>query len=216
MAKSIYNAAGVTRLTLGAGVSANVGDLIGHDGSNWVLADADARVPAQFMAMESVGAASAVNVCQTGVLFDSLAPYTAGNDQYLSTTAGAHTATRPALTTTLTITQRIGKALATDTIAFNLVQFGPVLLRANVTYDPASLATVLARSDTVALTGLLTTDLVRVHQGAPLTGTGWDTGLVVQGADVSASDTLRVRLINPTAGALDGASITFAAYVERF
>jgi len=87
---TVIQAAGVTRITLGAGISANVGDLIGHESGNWALADADARIAAQFMAMESVGAAGSLTVCESGILFDSDAPYTAGASQYLSTGPGGH------------------------------------------------------------------------------------------------------------------------------
>src|SRR5947208_16273416 len=117
---TLLNAGGTARLTLKSTVSANVGDLIGHDGTDWVLADADARIPAQFMAMETVAVGQAVNVCAVGVLYDSDAPYTVGNDQYLSTAAGAHTATIPTISTTLTAVQRIAKALTTDTLASDL------------------------------------------------------------------------------------------------
>jgi hypothetical protein len=166
--------------------------------------------------MESVAAGSAVNVCTAGVLFDADAPYTAGQDQYLSTTAGAHTATIPAISTTLTILQRIGKALTTDTISFDLHRAGPTILRARVAYDPASLGATTARSDTVTVTGLLTSDVVRGRHAAVITGTGWDSGLAIVGFDVSSADTLRVRLANMSAGALDGAAVNLDVYAERF
>src|SRR5438093_6660127 len=112
---TILNAASISRVTLKATVSCNVGDLIGFDGTDWVLADADARIPAEFIAMESVSAGSSVAVCQAGVLFDADAPYTAGSSYYLSTTGGAHTATLPEASATLTALQRIGEALARHT-----------------------------------------------------------------------------------------------------
>src|SRR5215208_6571785 len=100
---TILNASGLSRVTLKTTVSCNVGDLIGFDGTDWVLADADGRVAAEFMAMESVAAGSSVAVCQAGVVYDVDAPYTAGASFYLSATAGAHTATLPAASATLTI-----------------------------------------------------------------------------------------------------------------
>jgi hypothetical protein len=212
---TIVNATGIARLTLKSDLACSVGDLIGHNGTDWVLADADARIPASYMAMETVAAGSVVSVCQAGALFDSDAPYTAGQDQYLATTAGGHTSTIPSLTTTLTILQRIGKTLSTDTVIFDLTPRGPTLLRARVAYDPASLASATARSDTVTITGLLTTDVVRGRHVAVLTGTGWDTGLDIVSLDVSGADTLRVRLQNATAGALDGASVNLDVYIER-
>src|SRR5437016_280017 len=180
MAKAILSAAGVQRVTLGAAVTCACGDLLGWDGSQWTLAKADTRIPAQFMAMEGQATAGGVvDVCQEGVLQDTAAPFTAAADQYLSTTA-ATMGTLPAISTTLTIMQRVGKAIATDTVIFDLAQRGPHELRANATYDPASLAAATGRSDTQTLTGLLTTDLITRAPGAMLTGTGWDTGLLIQ------------------------------------
>jgi hypothetical protein len=196
-------------------VSANVGDLIGHDGTDWVLADADGRIPAQFMAMESVGVGTELQVCRAGILTDTDAPYTAGVEQYLTATAGAHGAA-PALSSTLTLLQRIGKALSTSELSFDLSRRGPDTLRARVVYDPASLGAAAARSDTMTVAGLLTTDVIRGVHVAAITGTGWDSGLVIQGFDVSGANTLRTRLVNATAGALDGASANLDVYVERW
>ncbi len=208
---AVIQAAGVTRVTLGAGVSANVGDLIGHDGTNWVLADADARVPAQFLAMESVAAGSSLTVCASGILFDSDAPYVAGASQYLLSANGAHGAI-PAASATLTLLQRIGRAITTDTMVFNLARNKPDIMRVQVTYDPASLAATTARNDTVAVTGLQTTDLIR---GGSVANVALEAGLVISQIDVSAADTIRFRLHNPTAGAIDGASLAHTILVER-
>lgn len=212
MAKTLITTAGATRLTLQAAVAAAIGDLIGYDGAAWVLADADGRIPAEFMATETVGIGQSVAVCTSGVLSDTAAPYTSGQDRYLTTTAGAHGAL-PALSTTLTILQRIGKAVTTTDLAFDLSKRGPIILRANVIYDPAALGGVSVRNDTVALTGLLTSDYIR---GAELANVALEGGLVINMMDVSAADTLRIRLNNPSAGALDGASLTHAILVERF
>ena len=212
---TVISACAIARVTLKSTVAANVGDLIGHDGTDWVLADADGRIPASYVAMESVTAGSSVQVCVAGTLTDTDAPYTAGADQYLSATAGVHTATIPAISATLTVIQRVGKALTTSEMSFDLSRRGPTQLRGQVTYDPASLAAATARSDTATLTGLLTTDVIRGVHTAVITGTGWDGGLVIQGLDVSSANTLRVRLTNPTAGALDGASVTLDVYVDR-
>jgi len=208
---AVIQAAGVTRITLGAGISANVGDLIGHESGNWALADADARIAAQFMAMESVGAAGSLTVCESGILFDSDAPYTAGASQYLSTGPGGHGAIPPA-SATLTLLQRIGRAVTTDTMVFNLARNKPDIMRVQVTYDPASLAATTARNDTVAVTGLQTTDLIR---GGSVANVALEAGLVISQIDASAADTIRFRIHNPTAGAIDGASLAHTILVER-
>jgi hypothetical protein len=214
---TIVDAQGVTRLTLKSTLTVSVGDLLGFDGTDWVKADADARIPAEFMAMVStVDAGLEVPVCRAGILFDSDAPYTKGATQYLSATAGAHTATIPAMSSTLTIIQRVGLALSTSEMSFDLTKRGPTYLRAQVTKDVASLNATTAATETATVTGLLAADVVRPGPHAPLTGTGWDTGLVVQNLWASNADELSIRVTNPTAGALNGASEAFDIYVERW
>jgi len=205
----ILNAEGVARLTLKTAVTAKVGDLIGHDGTDWVLADADGRIPATFMAMQ-YGVAEAIAVCRGGVLFDSDAPYTAGNDQYLSATAGAHTATIPAVTTTLTILQRIGKALTTSEMAFSLVPRGPTVLRASAAVNPASGATDTVQNLAVTITGILSTDYVYPHPPALV------QGVVFVGPAVPTADTVTLGIGNASAGTVDGASLTWEFEVHRF
>jgi hypothetical protein len=214
---TIVRAEGVTELTLKSDLTVSVGELLGHDGTDWVKADADARIPAQFMAMVTTAVVGlTIPVCRAGVLFDSDAPYTAGQDQYLSATAGAHTATIPAISTTLTVLQRIGKALTTSEIAFDLGRQGPTLMRVRVTKDVASANATTAATETAAVTGLLASDVVRPGPHAPLTGTGWDSGLVVQNLWASNANELSIRVNNASAGALNGASEDFDVYVERY
>lgn len=208
---TIYNAAGVTRLTLKSTVSVVVGDLIGHDGTDWVKADADARVAAQYMAMQSVAAGEAVDVCTSGVLFDVDAPYTTGNDQYLSATAGAHTATMPAVSATLTILQRIGKALSTELISFDLNRRGPTTMRASAAVNPASGATDTVQNLAVTITGVLATDYARLAS-APAVA----QGVIYNGSVVCTTDTVTVGIANASAGTVDGASTTVEFLVERY
>lgn len=208
---TITNASGLTRLTLKSTVSANTGDLIGHDGADFVLADADGRIPAEYMAMESVAAGASVAVCTGGVLNDTDAPYTAGNDQYLSATAGAHTPTIPAASTTLTILQRIGKALTTSEVAFDLSKRGPTILRANAAVDPASGATDTVQNLAVTITGVLSTDYVRLA-GAPAVV----QGVIYNGSVVATANTATIGIANASAGTVDGASTTVTFLVERY
>lgn len=77
------------------------------------------------------------------------------------------------------------------------------------TLDPASLATVTARDDTVTMTGVLSTDEV-------VGGRGPDTleaKLVPKGFRASAADTITVRQDNPSAASIDAASGTWSAFV---
>lgn len=208
---TVIDAVGVTRLTLKSTVSANVGDLIGHDGTDYVLADADAAtpVPAQYMAMESVAAGGSVQVCQAGVLVDTDAPYVAGNDQYLSAVAGAHATSIPGLGTGLTIAQRIGKALSTTEMGFDLTPRGPTVLRANATVDPASIAAASAANTAVTITGVKVDDLVDVIPPATL------EAVAVQSARASLN-TVTLRLVNGTAAAIDPLSATWTFYIRRY
>ena len=230
MAKAVRNAVGVNQITIGGTIVPQIGDLVGYNGTNFQFADADANpvIPAQFMCMEPANGAdtngdAVCNVCTAGILYDSTAPFILGANQYLTTTGttgNTYGATMPVASTTLTILQRIGVAMATDIMAFRLHDgYGPIVMRANVTYDPASLANVLARGDTLALTGVLTTDLIQgtiVNGNAAILGVGWSTGLLIASIDVVSANNIRVNLVNPTAGALDGASITLTVLVNRF
>lgn len=226
MAKRIDNAGGLARVTLLSGtIKPQIGDLLGY-ASGWVFADANSNpiVPAEFMVMGDGDAASTtgdqiVNVCTSGILVDDTAPFTAGAAQYLSntgTTGNTITATMPAAAATLAALQKVGIAIATDTMTFDLNRKS-TMLRFTVAYTPtASLGAATAQSDTVTVTGLLTTDIIRGQTIAgPLTGTGWNSGLFNASYDVSAADTLRIRNVNPTNGTLSGAAVTLTLLAER-
>ncbi len=217
MAKSLLFAHSIARIQLGAAVTCKTGDLLGYDGTQWIQASADSRIPANFMAMEArTTPGQIVDVCGEGVMYDDTAPFTAGADQYLQTgTAGAIGAL-PAISTSLTVIQRIGKAADANSVEFDLDIRGPHEMRANVTYAPASLAANSQRQDTATLTGLATTDVITRGAGAALTGTGWASGLTIQSMQASAANTLQITLVNPTAAALTGASVTVQVYADRY
>ena len=52
-------------------------------------------------------------------------------------------------------------------------------------------------------------------RGGSVANNALEAGLVISQMDVSAADTLRIRLHNPTAGAVDGASLVHTVLVER-
>lgn len=210
MAKPVViDAQGLTRVKLGAGVTVAVGDLIGFDGTNWVKADADSRVEPKFLCMEAGKGGEEVTCCKSGVIYDSDAPYTAGTEQYCGTGAGAHSAA-PALSTTMTILQRFGVPLATDRMSFDLTPRGPAVLRGQVAIDPPSIAAGAASDVSVTFTGAAVGDVVQAVPPSDL-----EAGLVPILARVSAANTIVVRLYNPTAGAVDGASKTWTFYLHR-
>jgi hypothetical protein len=82
------------------------------------------------------------------------------------------------------------------------------LLHGSVSVDPASIAANVCANTDVTVTGLATTD--RVFVSAVLA-----ENLAVSGASVSAANTLRIRLCNVTAGAIDGAATTWNYVVIR-
>ncbi len=70
-----------------------------------------------------------------------------------------------------------------------------------VTVDPPSIAAGAAANVDVAVTGLTTSHMVVAMCQSDL-----EAGLVPQAAYVPAANTLRIRLYNPTAAAVDGAA----------
>jgi hypothetical protein len=74
----------------------------------------------------------------------------------------------------------------------------------SVAVDPASLAAGVSGNTDVTVPGLTTDMVVFANPAGAL-----DTGLAYQGCSVPAADTLRIRLANFTAGAVNGASLTW-------
>jgi len=79
-----------------------------------------------------------------------------------------------------------------------------------VTVDPPSIAAGAAANVDVTVTGLETTDYVLVMCTSDL-----EAGLVPVASYVPAANTLRIRLYNPTAAAIDGASRTWAWFAFK-
>lgn len=202
------DAQGVLKVSLSGTVSA--GELVGYN-SGWVRADADARIPAQFMAMEDGVSGDVRAVCKSGLLEDTDAPYTAGEGQYLSATAGAITATIPAVSSTLTVIQRVGVALSTSVVAFDLNLRGPYFLRASAAVNPASGATDTVQNLAVTITGVLSTDYAKLASAPTVV-----QGVIYNGSVVCTTDTVTVGIANASAGTVDGASTTVEFLVTRF
>ena len=77
------------------------------------------------------------------------------------------------------------------------------------TLAPASVAAATVAEETFTVTGLTTDDIVVVNQPAISNATG------VAGARVSAANTLAIRFVNPTAGALVPTSGVFTVLAFR-
>ena len=108
---------GKRKVTLNGAVTAY--SLIAHNGTNWVDADAsDKTLPAQLLALQDGASGDVIEAAPYVVLYDADAPYTQNALQYLSETAGAVTQTRP--TTIGSLRQRVGHAVSTDTVVFDM------------------------------------------------------------------------------------------------
>lgn len=96
--------------------------------------------------------------------------------------------------------------MAVTTIGGNVLAAGVL----TVTLDLASVAAATSAEQTFTVPGLQTTDAVFLCVSSSL-----NNGLGIVGARVSAANTLAVRVMNATAGALDAASATFTLLVVR-
>jgi len=79
-----------------------------------------------------------------------------------------------------------------------------------VSVDPPSIAAGAATNVDVTVSGLETTDYVIVVCTSDL-----EAGLIPIAAYVPSANTLRIRLYNPTAAAIDGASRTWAWFAFK-
>jgi hypothetical protein len=111
----VEDAEKVAQLTLAASVQ--MGDLLGYN-SGWVKADADAIYFAQWVALSDGVSGQTIKAAKKCVLMDLDAPYTANVPYYLSTTAGAITATRP--TTGGVLRQVVGYAIDTYRVLIDI------------------------------------------------------------------------------------------------
>ena len=78
------------------------------------------------------------------------------------------------------------------------------------TITPASVAAATVAEQTFTVTGLTTADDVFVNPAAIVNATG------IAGVRVSAANTLAIRYVNPTAGALTPTAGTYAIVAFRF
>ena len=95
------------------------GDMMYFDGTDWELADAtDNTKFAEGVAVNSYKSGDVGVLCRRGIIQDIDAPYTQGNQMYLSTTAGDITATRP--TGAENLMQVAGFCVDTERVAFDI------------------------------------------------------------------------------------------------
>jgi uncharacterized protein YijF (DUF1287 family) len=79
----------------------------------------------------------------------------------------------------------------------------------DVVFNPASVATITTAEQTTTIPGLRTGDMVIWQKPTNTAGVG------VVNCRVSATDTLAVTFVNPTAGGVDAASETWRFLVIR-
>lgn len=114
MTIAIVDIEGKTRLTTRSGAYwVAKGDLLGHDGTGWVKADAStaSKIFAQYIALEPAIGEKELRVCRKATFLSTTAIYTANTPQYLSGTGGATTETRPA--TDNDVIQAVGRSIDT-------------------------------------------------------------------------------------------------------
>ena len=118
--------------TATTGVDLIAGDLVYFDGTNWLKADADDNTKyAEAMAINNSSSGEVAGLCTGCILVDNDAPFTQGDQFYLSATAGAITATRP--TANGNLRQLCGYSLSTSElrIEIGMVKELPVTYNAN-------------------------------------------------------------------------------------
>jgi hypothetical protein len=132
-----------------------------HDGTDWELADADDNTKfAEAIATNSYASGDVGVACTSGIIVDTDAPYTQGDQYYLSTTAGDVTATRP--TTAANLRQLIGFGLSTTELraevppvrehhAYHPMQSSLVAAEVTVVLDSGNFAGPYTNADDEAL-----------------------------------------------------------------
>lgn len=114
----VRQARGVFTGTVGS-TDINAGDLVYFDGTDWELADADDETKfAEAVCVNNVVSAEVGAFCRSCIIVDIDAPFTQGDQHYLSATAGDNTATRP--TGANNLVQTVGFALSTSELYMDI------------------------------------------------------------------------------------------------
>lgn len=85
------------------------------------------------------------------------------------------------------------------------------ILKGTITVNPASVLTLATTEVTVTLTGAVAGDVITVNPPAA----GLTAGMVVCDARVSATDEVKIRIFNGSAGTVDEASGTWLYTILR-
>jgi len=113
-----------TKFTAAVGSSVTLGMLVCHDGTRFEEADADSHsTPAQYLVVgvdQYGGDDKRATLARQGVIRDADSPYTLGDVQYTSGTAGAITSTFP--TGNGDLRQVVGRAISTSEVEIDISQ----------------------------------------------------------------------------------------------
>ena len=117
---TVKEAYGIFTGTVGS-TDINRGDLVYFDGTDWELADAtDNTKFAEAISIYDVDSGDPGVFCVSALFDDIDAPYTQGETQYLSPTAGALTTTRPGATVGNELAQVVGFSLSTSQVRIDI------------------------------------------------------------------------------------------------
>lgn len=137
----VRQARGVFTGTVGS-TALTAGDAVYFDGTDWEKADADdATKFAEAIATNNFASGEVGTFCRSCIIVDTDAPYTQGDQYYLSETAGALTATRP--TTDGALRQCLGFALSTSELYVDI----PPVKELNVHLDSRGATSAYALLD---------------------------------------------------------------------
>ena len=107
--------------------------------------------------------------------------------------------------------QRIGKAVSTERVVFDLSNRGPKVMRITAAVDPSSNASDVVENLAVTVTGVLAGDKVSLADSPAIV-----QGVIYNGSIVVTTDTVTLGIANASAGTVNGASKTVTFIVERY
>lgn len=129
----VRQARGVFTGTIGS-TATPAGSPVYFDGTDWELADADDNTKyAEAITVNSYKAGEVGALCRSCIIVDTDAPYTQGDQYFLSATAGSITATRP--TGANNLVQVLGFGLSTSSLYVDIPPVKEMIVNLNLNSD---------------------------------------------------------------------------------